>query len=387
MYLLLLVLLSVITLGLLTNDKKNKLPIQEKEEVIEKVIPSTFCKSFNNIDNLPIEVVDLIKNYMDDFYKSMYTLEQVSVSSFFNNDFQAALSEYSTKIIIESRKLSGDDFSLTDAYYTLDVANVSKIDDDTYSVDILEDDYLNFKCLDGITSETLDVENNFVIKRIENEYKIESHEKVQSQNTIFEDAESVDEVVDTYNKYYDNFKLILSKEESYRVDAQKNPYVSTLSCEKSYDHKVGATYASTYYKERNEEYIDYSEYGGNCQNLASQALIAGGLLMDEYGDYQWYYRDSTDNSISWRTVLGFEEYISNNTGSGLVAEELDNIYYAEPGDIVHVGHSLCSHATIVSKIVNGHILLNSNSIDMKDFPLEAYVYANRKLIKILGYNS
>ena len=108
--------------------------------------------------------------------------------------------------------------------------------------------------------------------------------------------------------------------------------------------------------------------------------------MDTSGEYQWYYNDSTDNTMSWRTVYNFEKYVDMNEGSGVVLQEVDNIYYAEPGDVVHVGHSTCSHATIVSKIVNGHILLNSNSIDMKDFPLEAYTYPTRKLIKILGSN-
>ena len=131
---------------------------------------------------------------------------------------------------------------------------------------------------------------------------------------------------------------------------------------------------------------NFTDEGGNCQNFASQALVAGGMLMDETGDCNWYYNAYSDYVPSWVHVSSFYDYVSDNEGSGLAADLNSNIYYAEPGDIIQVGISSVSHTTIVSKVVDGHILLNSNSIDMKDFPLEAYTYPTRKLIKILGSN-
>ncbi len=63
-----------------------------------------------------------------------------------------------------------------------------------------------------------------------------------------------------------------------------------------------------------------------------------------------------------------------------------NIYYAEPGDLILVGNGEVAHTVIVSKVVDGHILVNSNSIDMKDYPIEAFTYTTVKLVKILGSN-
>ena len=63
-----------------------------------------------------------------------------------------------------------------------------------------------------------------------------------------------------------------------------------------------------------------------------------------------------------------------------------DICFAEPGDIIIVGNGEKAHTVIVSKIVDGHVLVNSNSIDMKDFPIEGYTYTDIVLIKILGSN-
>ena len=58
--------------------------------------------------------------------------------------------------------------------------------------------------------------------------------------------------------------------------------------------------------------------------------------------------------------------------------------HAQPGDIIQVGISTISHSAVVTKVVDGHILLNSSSIDMCNWPIEAYTYPTRQLIKVLG---
>ena len=122
--------------------------------------------------------------------------------------------------------------------------------------------------------------------------------------------------------------------------------------------------------------------------------------MDFLGEYQWkcYIEDpeydpeidesevKSGRSKSWVHVSSFYDYALNNTGFGLLADVDVNLYYAEPGDIIIVGNGELAHTVIVSKVVDGHILVNSNSIDMKDYPVDAYTYTTVKLIKILGYN-
>ena len=122
--------------------------------------------------------------------------------------------------------------------------------------------------------------------------------------------------------------------------------------------------------------------------------------MDYTGDLQWkcYVTDpnyepeingeesKSGRTRSWVGVGYFYDYMLENEGYGLVGEVNANLYYAEPGDIVIVGNGGLAHTVIVSKVIDGHILVDSNSIDMKDYPLEAYTYLNVVLIKILGCN-
>ena len=91
-------------------------------------------------------------------------------------------------------------------------------------------------------------------------------------------------------------------------------------------------------------------------------------------------------SASWVHVGSFYSYAFNNSGYGMICDPDVNIYYAEPGDLILVGNGEVAHTVIVSKVVDGHILVNSNSIDMKDYPIEAFTYTTVKLVKILGSN-
>jgi hypothetical protein len=70
-----------------------------------------------------------------------------------------------------------------------------------------------------------------------------------------------------------------------------------------------------------------------------------------------------------------------------------NLFYAEEGDVIHVGYkddTEYSHTTFVSKVINNdnsiYILVNSNTTGLKDYPVLGYIYQNKRLIKILGYN-
>ncbi len=122
--------------------------------------------------------------------------------------------------------------------------------------------------------------------------------------------------------------------------------------------------------------------------------------MDYSGEWQWKCYVSDPNyepeineedekegrSRSWVHVTSFYDYALENEGKGLACDVNANLYYAQPGDIILVGNGGLSHTVIVSKVVDGHILVDSNSIDMKDYPVEAYTYTNITLIKILGSN-
>ena len=385
MFLILFALLSSVCFGIAVTKIY---PTESTEpEIVEDVIPESFVRTINGNEDVPKEVMNVITSYMDDYFKSIYTLEFVDTSKYFKQNIDGEVSNQAIKLVIESRKLYDFDFTMSDAHYDLHITNCENVNG-KYQIDFLEDDYFCFKFLDGISSETYDIENSMVIEKVGDEYKIASYEKIQGYYSMFNDEKDNTPLNDLYNFYLDRLTKVY-EDENYKKDvASTKPYHSDKTFDIKYDRDSACKYIQTYYHTRNDDYYNFSDEGGNCQNFASQSLLVGGMLMDDEGEYQWYYNGHLDYVPAWVHVGTFADYSQNNEGRGLVCESyVNNIYYAEPGDIIQVGISSVSHTTVVSRIVNGHILLNSNSIDMKDFPLEAYTYPTRKLIKILGSNS
>ena len=385
MILLLAALLGSITLGLAI--KNNAGGSDNNIEHVDNAIPDSFMKSVKNGEQVPSEVLKVITDYMDDYYLSLYTLQLQDTTKYFINEVDGQISDKAIKLTIESRKMYDFDFTMSDASYVLDITECIE-DEGKYTVSFLEDDSFSFKFLNGITSETYGVENMMVIEKVDGVYKIADFDKVQGYYMMFEENKNTAPMDDLYVFYLDRLTKTFDDENYKKTLAANTPYQPKESVNVKYDRQAASAYAQTYYHTRNEKYYDFSDEGGNCQNLASQTLLAGGMVMDDSGDCQWYYNDHLDYTPAWVHVSSFADYTRDNEGKGLICDSyLNNIYYAEPGDLIQVGISSVTHTTIVSRIVDGHILLNSNSIDMKDFPLEAYTYPIRKLIKILGSNS
>ena len=393
-------LLLTLIVGM-TRKKDDTQPQPQPVDVVDDVMPDSFKGTVNDPYDVPAEVKDVIVSYMDAYYRSLYTLEKQDLSSLFENEYIAAVSEKAIDLLIETRKLYDFDFGLKKAHYDLTVGDYEK-DGETYRVDILEDDYFSFAFLNGLESSVYDIENYFVIKNTESGYRISDLEKIQGYYmTFYDDTESVEEISSVYDYYSEQLKgMINYNTEVLKKKAESDPYMSNVTYSKSFDRNAAVAYADLYYHSRNKDWYNFSDEGGNCQNYASQCLLAGGMEMDYKGEWQWkcYVEDpdwepeineedeQSGRSRSWVHVTSFYDYAKENEGNGLACDCNVNIYYAQPGDIILVGNGGLSHTVIVSKVVDGHVLVNSNSIDMKDFPVEAYTYTNITLIKILGSN-
>ena len=394
-------LLGAFTGGLLKAGNKDLKPVNDDivtPDVDPGRIPESFCASFDDPYGVPEEIRKLITDYMDAYYLSIYSLEKRDTSVYFDDERSAAISDKAIQLLCEVRKLYDYDFRMTKAHYDLKVTRYVE-EGGIYYVDLLEDDQMSFVFIPGITSSAYEIENYFVIRKNEDAFKIHELEKVQGYYMMFHDScETIEDVEKTYDYYYHELKDMIS----YNSDVLSRKPLSTSSktYTNHYDRSNAVAYLDKYYHERNPEWFNYTSTGGNCQNYASQALLAGSIPMDHYGDEQWkcYISDGSydaeideseaayGRSRSWVSVGYFYDYARDNTGSGLVAEVNANIHSAEPGDIIIVGNGALSHTVMISKIIDGHILVDSNSIDMHDFPLDAYTYTNVILIKILGYN-
>lgn len=181
----------------------------------------------------------------------------------------------------------------------------------------------------------------------------------------------------------------------------------TVTAENEYDRDAAVEYSYLWTDEeqivRNtEQYSDYSEYGGNCQNFVSQCLHAGGIPMDSEGNYddqwKWYgndtnYKPTKQGRVpSWSDTYSFYEYCRTNTDV-LAAQTDANLYTAEKGDVIqYTVDGYAYHSVIVvDKILDSSgqvidFLVNSNTSDKVDYPMSAYGYSDMRLIKIIGYN-
>ena len=388
-------------IGSLTYQKQENKDSIKPQDIsnnnVNEKMPNSFLGDFSDQFIIDEQVKQLIIKYMDAYYSSLYTLQTVDTSNFFDNELSGKISNTAIDYIVNTRKLYDIDLSIRNAHYDLKIINYSK-QDDTYYVDFLEDDYMHFSFAKDIESSAYDIENHFVIKYDGTDYKIHDLEKVQGYYlSFYEDCDSIEEVEE---KYAYLFKQMLDMV-SYNYDVLNNKPISSSSKQatKPYDRESAVAYLDQYYHQRNSEWFNYSDTGGNCQNYASQALLAGGIPMDFYGEQQWKcYGDYTydpdvdesetanGRSKSWVNVGYFYDYVLNNYGTGLVAEITSNLNEAQIGDIIIVGNEDLAHTVMISKIIDGNIFVNSNSIDMKDYPIDAYNYTKVILIKIIGYN-
>ena len=145
----------------------------------------------------------------------------------------------------------------------------------------------------------------------------------------------------------------------------------------------------------------YKRQGGNCQNYASQCLLAGGIPMGLEGSavWKWYsdalYNDNTSRgrSSSWTGVDEFMQYAAANEGFGLAALSDAPWLSGQPGDLIHLGvlgewrHT----AMICERIVNeagetGDYLVVSNTQNLQDYPVSLYGYTQFQLTRIAGWN-
>ena len=201
--------------------------------------------------------------------------------------------------------------------------------------------------------------------------------------------------------YISDFKDEVSDFKTYLSRYENKKDNITKTCDYKYDRTKALNYAKKYVTSRNSKWSNFSEYGGNCQNFASQVVYNGGVPMDLQGDAIWKFYGETLNetknksgrSPSWTGVTQFYDYAKSNKGYGLCSEVDINPFYSEAGDIGQVGYNNNYRHTVVIignvKDNNGKItdlLINSNSLNLENYPLSGYVYPNKRIIKILGWN-
>lgn len=415
-------IIELITVLLNSNKNKENTIVKKDKQTINKSTtdestssePTTYLNNTNKTDNFDGEIdekiQDIIVKYMDSYFKSITTLKEIDMTNLFCDDAyeEAYINQTAISLLINSRKLERNKMTISNAKYDIIFDDIDN-ENDTVTVKVLENDYFHFDFMKDIESKTYEVENTFVLKKIDNTYKIISLRKVQDfyvmitneYKTGKSNKDAKKELDKMKEDYISDFKDEVSDFKTYlnRYENKEDTIIKT--CDYKYDRTKALNYAKKYVTSRNSEWSNYSEYGGNCQNFASQVVYSGGVPMDLQGDAIWKYYGDTLNetkskigrSTSWTGVTFFYDYAKANKGYGLCAEVDINPFYAEAGDIGQVGYNnIYKHTVVIIgniKDNNGKItdlLINSNSLNLENYPLSGYVYPNKRVIKILGWN-
>lgn len=350
------------------------------------------------------EIEDVIVEFLNVYYNSIKELKENDMTYLFKDSTskQALINQTALSLLIETRKLKPNDLSLDKAKYDLDFTDVS-VNGDIVEVTVLENNYLNFNFMKEIESKIYNIKNEFTLEKVDGKYKITKYNKVQDFFVMITDLYSSGGKAKLDQIKQDYLDLINDKLEKDRKDYNdflNGTGITRRTCDHEYNREE-ALKQTVWVNKRDPE---WTEFSSNCQNFASQVLYSGGIPMDYTGSasqyLQWKMYDSSYNEnevakgyvYTWTYVPYFYTYAKNNTGHGLCASVDENLYYAEAGDVIHVGTTgPTRHALVVigdykkdGKTVD--ILVNSNTVDLENYPISAYSYPYVSLIKVYGWN-
>lgn len=391
-----LIIIVVLTILLLKSCSK-----KEEVEVVEK--QTTFIDTFMNNTNEGIDekTKKKIVDFFDIYYLSMKELNEYDMQYLFDNEIAGYINQSAIKFLVNYRKFQRNDLKLDKVKYSLKVSKITK-NDDEMTIVVLEDSIFNFNFMEDIDSKTYGVENTFTFKRVNDEYKLIKYDKNADFYNVIKNGISENPTKDNIDSVTKDAIILASS----MADNDKNYYenansMPTKKCDHLYDREKATAYALSWITTRNPEYASFDNWGGNCQNYASQVIKSGGIPNDVGGYYRFKYYtsvpDETEASIgrtpSWTGVTQFYNYAKYNQNTGGLCSTVDiNYYYGEKGDLIQFGYKdTWAHTSVIvgSVMENGRmldLLTSSNTTNRDNFPLSAYNYPNRRLIKIYGWN-
>ncbi len=156
-----------------------------------------------------------------------------------------------------------------------------------------------------------------------------------------------------------------------------------------YDRRAAVRYALNWAFARNPRFYDFQDIGGDCTNYVSQCLYAGCGVMNYTPETGWYYVNSNNRAPAWTGVNFLREFLLNNTGVAVYAEEAP-LSELRRGDIIQLINPAGRyyHTLFISEIFSPatpeNIFVCAHSIDARNKRLSTYNYADLTGFHILG---
>ncbi len=162
----------------------------------------------------------------------------------------------------------------------------------------------------------------------------------------------------------------------------------------SYNRTRAVSYAVKHAYQRDLNFFDFTEFGGNCTAYVSQCLFYANKIMNPEKIFGWYYYSSFKRSPSWSGVEFFYNFLINNKTLGPFAN-LVELHKVELGDVIQLkfdGFESFTHTLIVTKInmqksplTPDDVFVSSNTYDVLNKKLSDYDYQNIRVLKIKGF--
>ena len=79
-----------------------------------------------------------------------------------------------------------------------------------------------------------------------------------------------------------------------------------------YNREKVIEYAKKWAYDRNPQYYDFDNVGGDCTSFASQCIYAGVKVMNYSKQNGWYYISGNNKSPSWSGVEFLYNFLTQN---------------------------------------------------------------------------
>jgi len=356
---------------------------------------------------------DLLVRFLTMYYEALARLETPDPAAFILAEsadavIAAARLQAVWESVVAIRQMQSVDLHLLSYEFTLTCDNIIPQEDGSIHVYLLEDSVLRFAAHPDADAAQMNVRHIVSLLGTADAPLMEDYHKADAiygamLERLYQEEETPERSREELLAHMQEQKKALLDEARANlafVTAPK-PVETVEAYTQEYDREAAVAYAREWVGKRNPDWFDYAQYGGNCQNFASQVLLAGGIPMDTSGSAVWKWYSDVPNqnavaagrSATWTGADAFFTYADENGGKGLAAVADAPFFTGAPGDLIALGlDDEIRHVVVITDVVydeNGNVidyLIASNTTDQMDYPVSAYSYTRRRLIKIYGWN-
>lgn len=154
-----------------------------------------------------------------------------------------------------------------------------------------------------------------------------------------------------------------------------------------YNREKVIEYAKKWAYDRNPQYYDFDNVGGDCTSFTSQCIYAGVKVMNYSKQNGWYYISGNNKWPSWSGVEFLYNFLTQNKSVGPYGYDVEQ-NKIELGDIAQLSFdgNKFSHSLVIVKIQDkkdlNQIFISSHTFDSFNKRISEYNFEKVRFIHI-----